>query len=131
MQEIQLSRPMCRRKTSRFSAADSVWACWRSTKNDDVSRVRDLSVGGLFLATERAPAEGVKLRMEFLVQEGQIRVEAEVRHADPPHGIGLKFTAIDDQDRRRLAALINRLRNNYLEAHKQPATGLPKRKPLY
>ena len=101
-----------------------MWACWRGPEIDDVSRVRDLSVGGLFLATERSTCEGVRLRMEFLVPEGQIRVEAEVRHSDPPHGIGLKFTAISDKDRRRLAVLLDRLRSNPATRQAQPAISI-------
>lgn len=61
--------------------------------------------------------------MDFLVQEGQIRVEAEVRHFKPRHGLGLKFTAISDQDRHRLASLLTRLRSNSLELRKQQLRG--------
>jgi hypothetical protein len=77
---------------------------------DDLSRVCDLSVGGLFLATPTTPPLGGKAKLDFLVQEGQIRAEATVRHLIPNVGVGLKFTAITDQDCPNLVSLINRIR---------------------
>jgi hypothetical protein len=48
--------------------------------------------------------------LEFLVQEGQITAEAVVRRAEPGRGLAMKFTAVSEEDRLRLEALINRLR---------------------
>src|SRR5437899_2887340 len=61
----------------------------------------------------RAKAEGVLTRLSFLVQEGQIRADAVVRHARPGVGLGLKFTALSEQDRPKLAALLTRLRGTH------------------
>ena len=49
-------------------------------------------------------------KLEFLVQEGQIRADAVVRRAEPGGGLGMKFTAVSEEDRARLEALISRLR---------------------
>ena len=49
----------------------------------------------------------------FLVKEGQIRADAIVRHMRPGIGLGLKFTALSEQDRPKLAALLNRLRGTH------------------
>ena len=85
---------------------------------DDVSRVRDLSVSGVFLKTEKPRPEGEIAKIEFLVQEGQIRTEAVVRRLEESSGLGLKFVAINDEDRPRLAALLTRLRSNRAETPK-------------
>jgi hypothetical protein len=77
---------------------------------DDISRVRDLGLGGLFFDTRKTRAIGTTVKVDFLVQEGQIRADAVVRHRLPDRGWGLKFTAITEQDRPRLAALMRRLR---------------------
>jgi len=53
---------------------------------------------------------GAKTSVHFLVEEGQIRAEAVVRHVEPGRGLGLKFTAVREEDRRRLAGLMKRLR---------------------
>jgi hypothetical protein len=51
-----------------------------------------------------------KVRLDFLVQEGQIRAEAVVRHVKPGSGLGLRFTALTAEDGPRLTALVTRLR---------------------
>jgi hypothetical protein len=67
-------------------------------------------MGGLFIETHTPKAEGLKVKLHFLVQEGQIRAEAVIRHARPAAGLGLKFIALSEQDRPKLAALLSRLR---------------------
>ena len=69
-----------------------------------------MSIGGLFIQTAKPKAENVLARLHFLVPEGQIRADAIVRHARPGIGLGLKFTALSEQDRPQLAALLMRLR---------------------
>jgi hypothetical protein len=99
-----------RRMSSRTETLGDVWVYWRCDGMDDVSRVCDLSVGGLFLSAPVPPPVGAKARLEFLAQEGQIRAEAVVRHHVPGAGLGLKFTAITDKDCPQLVALLNRIR---------------------
>ena len=69
-----------------------------------------MSLGGLFVETPASRGLGSTVKLEFLVQEGQIRADAVVRRVEPGRGLGLKFTAVIDQDSPRLAALMNRLR---------------------
>jgi hypothetical protein len=102
--------PYSRRMTFRIATMGDVWVYWRCQGMDDVSRVCDLSPGGLFLSTPVPPPLGAKARLDFLVQEGQIRAEAIVRHLVPGGGLGLKFTAITDKDCPQLVALLNRIR---------------------
>ena len=87
-----------------------IWVCWQCNGRDDVSRVCDLSLGGLFLETASPRAIGSPTKVDFLVGEGQIRAEAVVRHVVPGRGLGLKFTAVTEQDRRKFAALMRRVR---------------------
>jgi hypothetical protein len=91
---------------------------WHCRGQDDVSRVRDMSMGGLFIETPQPRPEGVLTRLHFLVQEGQIRADAVVRHAKSGVGIGVKFTALGEQDRPKLAALLNRLRGTHHSCEK-------------
>jgi hypothetical protein len=69
-----------------------------------------MSLGGLFVETPATRGLGSTVKLEFLVQEGQIRADAVVKRVEPGRGLGLKFTAVIDQDSPRLAALMNRLR---------------------
>jgi PilZ domain len=100
-----------RRHTSRVEAPDGVWVCWCCNGRNDVSRVRDLSAGGLFIATPVPQPVGMKAKLDFLVEEGQIRTEVIVRHMGPGKGLGLKFTAVPEQDWPHLAELLTRLRS--------------------
>ena len=86
--------------------------CWKCQGHDDVSLVRNMSLGGLFIETPQTRPSGTVTRLDFLVAEGQIRADAVVRHATPGAGLGLKFTALSEQDRPKLAALITRLRQS-------------------
>lgn len=98
-----------RRRTSRVSVPDSVWIIWSCDGRDEISHVRDLSFGGLFVETASPRAVGTTTTLDFLVQEGQIRADAVVRHLLPGQGVGLKFTAVQNGDRPHLVALLKRL----------------------
>ena len=99
-----------RRFTSRVETPEGVWVYWRCAGRDDTSRVRNLSLGGLFVETPKPRGVGSTAKLEFLVQEGQIRADAVVRRAEPGRGLAMKFTAVNEEDRPRLEALISRLR---------------------
>jgi hypothetical protein len=86
-----------------------VWVNWRFNGREETSRVRDLSPGGLFVETAKSTAVGASVKLYFLVQEGQIGADAVVRHVKSG-GIGLKFSAMRNEDQKRLKALIARLR---------------------
>ena len=88
-----------------------MWVCWRCKGKEELSPVRDLSTGGLFIGTPNLRPLDTKVRLDFLVEEGQIRAEAIVRHIEPGSGLGLKFTAVTEQDSTHLAALLTRLRS--------------------
>ena len=105
----QILPPPSRRATSRINTPDGVWVYWRCDGRDETSRVGNLSLGGLFLETGKPGPVGSTVKLDFLVEEGQIRAEAIVRRAEPGRGLGLKFTAINDGDRSRMAALMNRI----------------------
>jgi hypothetical protein len=100
-----------RRFTSRVQAPSDVWVYWKCQGREDVSHVRDMSMGGLFIETKQPHPSGRLTRLDFLVQEGQIRADAVVRHSRPGAGLGLKFTALAEHDRPKLAALLTRLRH--------------------
>ena len=101
-----------RRFTSRVAGPSDLWAFWNCKKHDGLSRVLDLSVGGLCLSIEKSEriVVGEKVHLNFLTPEGQIRTDAIVRHVRPER-LSLKFIAISEQDRNHLTALMTRLRN--------------------
>ena len=110
-QLFRLGYSPSRRLTTRVEAAADVWVYWECNHRHDVSRVRNVGMGGLFLETRHRFPKGLMARLHFLVGEGQIRAEAAVRHMDPGRGLGMRFTAVHQQDRAQLAALLTRLRS--------------------
>jgi hypothetical protein len=71
-----------------------------------------MSLGGLFIETPASRVLGSTVKLEFLVQEGQIRADGIVKRVEPGHGLALKFTAMSELDRPRLAKLMIRLRQS-------------------
>jgi hypothetical protein len=98
-----------RRFFSRVETRVDVWVYWSFKEREETSRVRDLSLGGLFVETTKSTAVGASVKLNFLVQEGQVMAEAVVRHVKSG-GLGLKFLAMRNEDQKRLKALIARLR---------------------
>jgi hypothetical protein len=98
-----------RRNALRVKAREGVYTLWNYAGQEDLSRVCDLSPGGLFIESPVEVNLGAPVRLDFLADEGQIRATAVVRHVKPGQGLGLKFTAIHGQDCQRLADLIKRL----------------------
>ena len=100
-----------RRLTLRIEAPKDVCVFWQCGGRDGISRVRNISLGGIFIEARRPGSASAVTKLYFLVPEGQIRADAVVRHAEPDSGVGLKFTAVSEKDRPKLAALMTRLRS--------------------
>jgi hypothetical protein len=101
-----------RRHNSRVETPDGVWVYWNCGAHSDTSRVRNLSFGGLFVETPVRVLVGARSKLDFLVQEGQISMEALVRHVVPGLGAGLKFAAVKEGSLPRLVSLLDRLRHS-------------------
>jgi hypothetical protein len=98
------------RKTPRVAVSQGIWVAWQRTKGQrNVSRVSDLSTGGVFIATSISPPVGTKIDMLFALQEGEMRIHGIVRYASSGKGIGVEFTNMGTGDRARLQELLRRL----------------------
>lgn len=101
-----------RRLSPRIEAVQGVYVYWSCNGRDDLSRVLDLSISGLFLESPKARASiGSSTKLHFLVSEGSIRADAVVRYVLPGQGLGLKLIALPEEDRARFTSLIKRLRS--------------------
>ncbi len=120
---MQVTTGPSRRRTSRIPVSsdifNDVWVYWESTSGRDISRVKDLSPSGLFIETRARKSEGDMLNLHFLVQEGQIRAEAVVRHNTTGRGLGMKINSITTQDAPHMHRLLMRLREPPKPARKQ------------
>jgi hypothetical protein len=108
MQTLSRLPSYSRRKTSRVTS-EGVRVYWSCAGRSDVSRIRDLSFGGIFVETHQPQPVGAKAQIDFLVEEGQIRTKAVVRHVEGASGMGLEFSGVAQEDLPRLGALLTRL----------------------
>ena len=99
-----------RRLNSRVQTTDDVWVYWHCNGFAEISRLRDVSLGGVFLETRTRLSVGSAAEIHFLVREGQIRTQGVVRHLEPGHGIGFRFMAVNNGDRPRLLTFVSRIR---------------------
>ena len=98
-----------RRHHRRVETPEGVWAFWRCGRTEDTSRVRDLSVGGLFIETRKVCPVGATVELHFLVQDGEIRANAMVRYVKAGSGLGLQFETVRNEDQTRFARMVKRL----------------------
>ncbi len=117
--------PNSRRHNSRVETPEGVWVYWSCGRREDTARVRNLSRGGLFIETREPVIVGTKTKLDFLVQEGQIRAEALVQHIQSGRGVGLKFMAVRNGDLPHLAALLNRHTRSDFEVAKRQIGARP------
>ncbi len=96
------------RRYSRIATPRGVWVAWQDGARQEVSRVLDLNMGGLFVTTEHPSALGTSLSILLSVPEGEIRGRAVVRNLSSK-GMGVEFVELREQDSARLQRLIARL----------------------
>jgi Tfp pilus assembly protein PilZ len=97
------------RRYERIATPKGVWVAWQDGKQQNVSRVRDLNAGGLFIATPTPLALGSTVTLLLSVPEGEIRSRAVVRNVIPGEGMGVQFTELSQQDAIRVEKLVTRL----------------------
>ncbi len=97
------------RRYQRIATPKGVWVAWQDGKQQNISRVRDLNLGGLFVATATPLALGSVVALLMSVPEGEIRSRAVVRNVVPGEGMGVQFTEISAENAARVEKLVARL----------------------
>ena len=114
------------RRYQRIATPKGVWVAWQDGKQQNVSRVRDLNAGGLFVATPMPLALGSVVTLLLSVPEGEIRSRATVRNVVPNEGMGVQFTEIAPEDAARVEKLVARLLKAESGAASQSPPSQPK-----
>jgi hypothetical protein len=97
------------RRTPRVEVGKGIWVAWRLDSSPTVSRVRDLSAGGVFISTHEPLKQGSAIHLLFSLPEGEMRIEGVVRYSNAGKGMGVEFAHMGVADRARLHELIRRL----------------------
>ena len=101
--------PGQKRRYPRIALPKGMFVAWHGGDLQLFSRVRTLSMGGLFISVPNPPPVGTKLRLAFEVPGGNVHAEAIVRNIVCGEGMGVEFTRLELKDRILLENLLKRL----------------------
>jgi hypothetical protein len=97
------------RRHQRIALPQGMTATWYGGGQQQVSRVRTLGMGGLFLCGSITLRVGTELKLIFEVPGGMVMAEAVVRNLVAGEGMGVEFTKMNPQSRELLEGLLKRL----------------------
>jgi PilZ domain len=98
-----------KRRSPRVELPKGVWVAWQGSGQRFVSRVSDLSKGGVFIPTADLPPVGTVVRLTFELPDGEVYAPAVVRHTVVGRGMGVEFAAAEDGDLVRILQLLTEL----------------------
>ena len=91
-----------RRRYPRIDCPRGMLVAWQCGAQRDVSPVRSLSLGGMFISTKNPPAVGEIVKLLVDLPMGELRARAIVRRSIPGKGMGIEFISMLHGDRARL-----------------------------
>jgi hypothetical protein len=97
------------RRHERIFLPQGMSVAWYGGGQQQVSRVKTLSMGGLFLCGTVTLRIGSDLTVVFEVPGGMVLAEAVVRNNVPGEGMGVEFTKMNPQSQLLLEGLLTRL----------------------
>jgi hypothetical protein len=98
-----------KRRHQRIALPQGMSVTWYGSGQQQVSRVKTLSIGGLFLCGSNTLRVGTDLTLVFEVPGGMVLADAVVRNIVPGEGMGVEFTKMNAQSRVLLEGLLTRL----------------------
>ena len=101
--------PRATRRHQRISLPQGMSVAWYGGGQQQVSRVKTLSMGGVFLCGSITLRVGSDLTLVFEVPGGMVLADAVVRNVVPGEGMGVEFTKMNPQSRALLEELLTRL----------------------
>lgn len=97
------------RRYQRIELPKGMLVAWKGGGLRQVSRVRTLGLGGLYITTAEPPPAGTTVSLVFDVPGGKVRARAAVRYAEAGKGMGISFSGMRPEEHARLARLLKRL----------------------
>jgi hypothetical protein len=101
------------RRYPRVTAATGIWVSWKTGARHNVSPIRTVGLGGMFIFEDDPLPEGTMLQVVFKLPGGRdtVRARATVRLAEVGRGMGVEFIQMSPMERNRLAQLMRKLMN--------------------
>ena len=97
------------RRYPRILSPKGTFLAWQSISKKLVSRVENLGLGGLYIRTPEPPLPGSFIQLLFDVPAGEVRARALVQRSKPNEGMGVKFIAMQPEDRGRFVRWLQSL----------------------
>lgn len=97
------------RRYARILSPKGTFLAWQSASKKLVSRVENLGLGGLYIRTPEPPPPGSFIQLLLDVPAGEVRARALVQRSKHNEGMGVKFIAMQQEDRGRFIRWLNTL----------------------
>jgi PilZ domain len=97
------------RRWERISLPNGMLVAWYGGGDQQVSRVKTLGMGGVFLSGSHVRPVGTSLTLVFQIPGCIVQTDGVVRSVSPGEGMGVEFTKMSPQDRVLLERLLKRL----------------------
>jgi len=97
------------RRYPRLSSPKGTILAWQTANRRVVSSVDNLGLGGLYIRTPEPPAPGTFIQLLLDAPTGEVRARAIVQRSKPKAGMGVKFIAMQQEDRARFVRWLERL----------------------
>ena len=97
------------RSYPRLSSPKGTILAWQTAGKRFVSSVANLGLGGIYIRTAEPLPPGTFIQLLLDVPTGEVRARAVVRTSRPHQGMGVKFVAMQQEDRARFARWLKRL----------------------
>ncbi len=97
------------RRYPRITSPKGTLLAWQGAGKKSVSYVRNLSLGGLYIRVLEPPPPGTFIQLLLDAPTGEVRARALVQRSNAKEGMGVKFIAMQHEDRGRLARWLRAL----------------------
>jgi hypothetical protein len=97
------------RRYARVPLPKGARVAWEHSGKRKVSTVSVLALGGLFISTPEPPPVGESIMLVLEIPGGEVRARALVCDSQPGKGMGIEFTAMEQDARARLNKLMKTL----------------------
>ena len=91
------------RRYPRLSSPKGTILAWQTAHKRELSRVANLGLGGLYIRAMEPPPPGTFIQLLLDAPTGEVRARAVVQRSKPKEGMGVKFVAMQPEDRARFA----------------------------
>lgn len=97
------------RRYPRGPSPKGTLLAWQAAGKKSVSYVGNLGLGGLYIRALEPPPPGAFIQLLLDVPAGEVRARALVQRSKPKEGMGVKFIAMQHEDRGRLSQWLKTL----------------------